>query len=144
MSAARSTEWVLACVGCTDRQLRHWNELGLVGPARSGSGRPMTWRTADALRAMIIHELRGLGVSLEWCAGAMAAMAAMAPGPLSDKILCISRTGDGPHDLRVSIDYLKELPDAGVIVAMAPLIDRLRTHWTTDTDTQTPQEGAHQ
>jgi len=141
MSAARSTEWMLACVGCTDGQLRYWNELGLVGPARSGSGIPLTWRTMDALRAMIIYELRGLGVSLESCA---MAIAAMAPGPLSDKTLCISRTGDGPHDMRVSIDYLTELPDAGVIVAMNPLIDRLRTHWTTDTDTQIPQEGAHQ
>lgn len=120
MSAAFSTSWMLELVGCTERQLRHWNALGMLGPRRLGSGNPLAWTPSDAIRAMLIHELRSLGIPLEWCA---TAVSTIPPGPMRGKVLVINLTDEGT-EVRWGDSPL--LRSVGAFVLMDPLLDRLR------------------
>ena len=126
--AIHSTEQMLECVGCTRRQLYHWDSLGLFGPKTSRSGYPTQWKPRHALRAMIVHELRAMGIPLDWCA---TAIGAIPPGAMADRILVIWRTDDGVAIRWTTLDDNPiVVPVASVTVLIGPLVLRYHSYRT--------------
>jgi len=85
--------------GITYRQLDYWARVGLLRPENNarGSGRPRNWPETELAVAVIIGELRALGVELHVAARLARDLAESGSCSLSPKYTLIRHDDDWPR-----------------------------------------------
>ena len=83
-------------LGATTKALRHWEELGLLAPARTSAGYRL-YSQADIERGAAIALYRGVGVPLSDIAQLLDASPSPTPSPATRKRLLLDAMPSSPR-----------------------------------------------